>query len=56
MEVILLMMQFERGAKVIISEKKLKKKNNIVFLTSKNVRKLLAEVSYKFSKKKNQKT
>ena len=46
----------QRGAKVIISEKKIiKKKNKIIFLTSRNVRKLLAEVSYKFLKKKPKK-
>ena len=45
-----------RGAKVIISEKKIiKKKNKIIFLNSRNVRKLLAEVSYKFLKKKPKK-
>ena len=39
-----------RGAKVIISEKKkIKKREKIVFLYSSNVRKLLANVSYKIS-------
>ena len=43
----------KKGAKVIISEKKNRKKNsNIVFLHSLNVRKLLAEVSYKIFDKK----
>ena len=43
----------KKGAKVIISEKKNQKKNsNIVFLHSSNVRKLLAEVSYKIFDKK----
>ena len=43
----------KKGAKVIISEKKNRKKNsNIVFLHSSNVRKLLAEVSYKIFDKK----
>ena len=38
----------KRGAKIIISEKKIiKKKKNIVYLHSPNVRKLLAETSYK---------
>ena len=42
-----------RGAKVIISEKKnLKNVKNIIFITSKNVRKLLANISYKFLDKK----
>ena len=41
------------GAKVIVSEKIIaKKKNNIVFLHSPNVRKLLASVSYKILNKK----
>jgi len=45
-----------RGARVIISEKKkIKKREKIVFLYSSNVRKLLANVSYKIlgSKPKN---
>ena len=38
----------KRGAKIIISEKKIiKKKKDIVYLHSSNVRKLLAETSYK---------
>ncbi len=42
----------KKGAKVIISEKKQKKRNGVLFLHSNNVRKLLAEVSYKiFSRK-----
>ena len=43
----------KKGAKVIVSEnKKQKKKLNIVFLYSSNVRKLLAEVSYKIFDKR----
>ena len=42
-----------QGAKIIISEKKIKfKHENIIYLKRKNLRKLLAEVSYKFIKKK----
>ena len=41
------------GAKVIVTQKKIvKKKDNIIFLHSSNVRKLLANISYKiFSKR-----
>ena len=43
----------KKGAKIIISNnKKIKKKEKIVFLNSVNVRKLLAEVSYKILDKK----
>ena len=43
----------KNGAKIIVSEKKIDKtKNDIIFLYSSNVRKLLAEVSYKISYKK----
>ena len=43
----------KKGAKIIISEKKvIKKKNNIIFLHTKNIRKLLSEVSYKIFDKK----
>ena len=46
----------KRGAKVIISEKKIfKKKENVVFLYSSNVRKLLAKISYKALEKKPKK-
>ena len=46
----------KKGAKIVISEKKLlKKKSGIVFLFSSNIRKLLAEVSYKILKKKPKK-
>ena len=46
----------KKGAKIIISEKKIKKKNkNIVYLYSPNIRKLLAEVSYKIFKNKPKK-
>ncbi len=42
----------KNGAKIIISENKFKKKiSNIVFLYTPNVRKLLAEISYKIYKK-----
>ena len=38
----------KKGAKIIISEKKFtKKKSNIIFIHSSNVRKLLSQVSYK---------
>ena len=43
----------KKGAKIIISEKtSTKEKNDIIFLRSKNVRKLLAQISYKISSKK----
>ena len=43
----------KKGAKVIVTEKKnIKKKENIIFLYSSNVRKLLANISYKFLDKK----
>ena len=43
----------KKGAAVIVSEKKInKKKGKILFLHTSNVRKLLAEVSYKISDKK----
>ena len=46
----------KKGAKVIISEKKIKKKKeNIIFLHSLNVRKLLAKVSYKLLDEKPKK-
>ena len=46
----------KKGAKVIISEKKiLKKKENIIYINSLNVRKLLAEISYKINNKKPKK-
>ena len=46
----------KKGAKIIITEKKnLKKKNKILFLFSSNIRKLLAEVSYKIFKEKPKK-
>jgi MurE/MurF fusion protein len=42
-----------KGAKIIVSEKKIiKKKRNIVYLHSSNVRKLLSEVAYKILTKK----
>ncbi len=42
----------KKGAKVIVSEKKkIPKKEKIIFIYSSNVRKLLAEVSYKIIKK-----
>ena len=39
----------KKGAKIIISEKKFRNNKNALFLFSSNVRKLLAEVSYKVS-------
>ncbi len=46
----------KNGAKVIISEKKkFKKKENIIFLHSPNIRKLLAHISYKILGKKPKK-
>ena len=43
----------KQGAKIIISEKNIKfKHKNIIYLKSKNPRKLLAEISYKFIKKR----
>ena len=45
-----------KGAKIIVTQKKItKRKKNIVFLYSSNVRKLLAEVSYKILDKKPKK-
>ena len=46
----------KKGANIIISEKKkIKKKENVIFLHCSNVRKLLAEVSYKIIGKKPKK-
>ncbi len=46
----------KNGARVIISEKKItKKKKNILFLNFPNVRKLLAQISFKLLKKKPKK-
>ena len=46
----------KKGAKIIVSEKKINFKNeNIIFIKSKNPRKLLAEISFKFIKKKPKK-
>ena len=46
----------KNGAKIIVSEKKIIKKNKkAIFLHSSNVRKLLSEVSYKIYKKKPKK-
>ena len=43
----------KKGAKIIVSEKKItKKEENIIFLHSSNVRKLLSNISYKILKKK----
>ncbi len=45
-----------RGAKVIVSEKKFtKKKTNVLFIHSSNIRKLLSQVSYKTLKQKPKK-
>ena len=41
----------KKGAKIVISEKKIKFQNkNVVYLINKNPRKLLAEISYKLKK------
>ena len=45
----------KKGARIIVSEKKNNKKKNIIFLRSLNVRKLLAEVSYKILNQKPKK-
>ena len=46
----------KKGAKIIITEKKIRKiRKNIIFLHYQNIRKLLAEVSYKILKKKPKK-
>ena len=46
----------KKGAKIIISEKKIKKiKRNVTFLYSPNVRKLLSEISYKILNNKPKK-
>ncbi len=46
----------KKGASVIISEKKLSKKNNdVIFIHTKNARRLLSEVSYKFLNSKPKK-
>ncbi len=45
----------KKGAKIIVSEKKLSKKKNVTFLHFPNVRKLLAEISFKILKKKPKK-
>ena len=43
----------KKGSKIIVSEKKHKRqKNGIIYIQTKNVRKLLAEVSFKIYKKK----
>ena len=43
----------KKGSKIIVSEKKLKKKHNgIIYLDTNNIRKLLADVSFKIYKKK----
>ena len=46
----------KKGARIIVSEKNInKQKSNIIFLHSSNVRKLLAETSYKILNKKPKK-
>ena len=46
----------KRGAKIIVSEKKLtKRKSNIIFLYFSNTRKLLSQISYKILSKKPKK-
>ena len=42
----------KNGAKIIVSEKRYKKKTNVIFFYSSNARKLLAEISYKMIKNK----
>ena len=42
----------KNGAKIIVSEKRYKKKTNVIFFYSSNARKLLAEISYKILKNK----
>ena len=43
----------KKGSKIIVSEKKFKKKHNgIIYLDTNNIRKLLADVSFKIYKKK----
>ena len=42
----------KNGAKIIVSEKRHRKKTNVIFFYSSNVRKLLAEISYKMIKNK----
>tara|TARA_B100000989_G_scaffold186826_1_gene140550 strand:+ start:460 stop:3303 length:2844 start_codon:yes stop_codon:yes gene_type:complete len=43
----------KKGSKIIVSERKLKKKRNgIIYLDTNNIRKLLADVSFKIYKKK----
>jgi len=43
----------KKGSKIIVTEKKIKKfKNGILYIRTKNIRKLLAEVSFKIYKKK----
>ena len=42
----------KNGAKIIVSEKRYRKKTNVVFFYSSNARKLLAEISYKMIKNK----
>ena len=43
----------KKGSRIIVSEKKIKKfQNGILFIQTKNIRKLLAEVSFKIHKKK----
>ena len=45
----------KNGAKIIISEKKINQKKNISYIHCSNVRKLLAEVSFRFLPKKSTK-
>ena len=45
----------KKGAKIIVTEKKIKRKDNTIFIRSTNVRKLLAIFSYKTLKKKPKK-
>ena len=45
----------KNGAKIIVSQKKLRLQKNVTFLRCSNVRKLLAEVSYKIFNKRPEK-
>ena len=42
----------KKGSKIIISEKKIKERNGVIIIHTKNVRKLLAKVSYKIYNKR----
>ena len=49
----ILQKRIQRGSRIIITEKKIKEfKNGVLFIQTKNIRKLLAEVSFKIFKDK----